>query len=114
MEANKVYTVTRGINKPLEFKGLKAQYIWHLAGSAVGVLVVYGVIHLMGINDYLGLPLAFGLWGLLIYRVYRMSRKYGQHGLMKRRARRLAPGALLSKSRKTFIKLTDDHVRTIG
>ena len=113
MEVNKVYMVARRINKPLEFKGLKAQYIWHLAGSVVGVLVVYGVMHLSGMNDYLGLPLALGLGGFLIARVYRMSKKYGQYGLMKRNARRLVPKALLSGSRKIFIKLTSDHVRTI-
>jgi len=113
MDANKVYTVTRGINKPLEFKGLKAQYIWHLGGSVVGVLVFYGVMHLSGVNDYLGLPVALGLGGLLIARVYRMSKRYGQYGLMKRNARRMVPKALLSRSRKTFIQLTTDYVRTI-
>jgi hypothetical protein len=113
MDSNKVYTINKGINKPLEFKGLKAQYIWHLGGSVVGVLVVYGVIHLAGLNDCLGLPLALGLGGLLITRLYKMSKKYGQHGLMKRRARKMAPGALLSRSRKPFIQLSNDHVSTV-
>jgi Domain of unknown function (DUF4133) len=93
---------------------LKAQYIWHLAGSVVGVLVVYGVMHLLGVNDYLGLPVALGLGGLLVVRVYRMSKRYGQYGLMKRNARRMVPKALLSRSRKMFIQLITDHVRTNG
>ena len=100
-----MYIIHKGINKPLEFKGLKAQYIWHLAGSAVGVLVVYGVMHLSGVNDYLGVPLALGFGGLLIARVYGVSRKYGQYGLMKKEARKAVPGALLSRSRKMFTQL---------
>lgn len=114
MESGKLYKVHKGINKPLEFKGLKAQYIWHLAGSLVGVPVVYGVMHLSGVNDYLGLPLALGLGGLLTRRVYRMSEKYGQYGLMKKEARKAVPGALLSRSRKMFTQLNqDDEVRTV-
>jgi Domain of unknown function (DUF4133) len=105
MESNRVFTVNRGINKPLEFKGLKAQYIWHLAGSAVGVLVGYGLLHWAGVCDYVGLPLALALGGLLINRVYRLSKKYGQHGLMKRGARKMVPKALLSRSRNVFIHL---------
>jgi hypothetical protein len=105
MDSNKVYIVHKGINKPLEFKGLKAQYIWHLAGSAVTVLVVCGVMHWTGISDYLSLPFALGLGGLLTVRVYGLSRKYGQHGLMKKEARKAAPGALLSRSRKMFTQL---------
>lgn len=113
METRNVYTVTRGINKPLEFKGLKAQYIWHLGGSVVGVLVMYGVMHIAGVSDYLCLPFALVVGGLLVARVYRMSKQYGQYGLMKRNARNLVPKALLSRSRKTFIQITSDDVRTI-
>lgn len=105
METKRIYTINKGINKPLEFKGLKAQYIWHLVGAVMGVLVGYAAVHWAGLNDYLGLPLALGLGGLLVARVYRMSRKYGQHGLMKQRARKMAPPALLSKSRKVFTQL---------
>ena len=31
--ANSVYKINKGINKPIEFKGLKAQYIWYLGGG---------------------------------------------------------------------------------
>jgi Domain of unknown function (DUF4133) len=91
---------------------LKAQYIWHLGGSVVGVLVVFAVMHIAGVSDYLCLPFCFGLGGLLIARVYRMSKKYGQYGLMKRGARRMVPKGMLSRSRKVFIQLITDHVRT--
>lgn len=33
--SNSVYQINKGINKPIEFKGLKAQYIWYLGGGLV-------------------------------------------------------------------------------
>lgn len=108
-----MYAINKGINKPLEFKGLKAQYIWHVAGGAVGMLAFYGLLHISGLNDYVGLVLALGVGAVLITRVYRMSRRFGQHGLMKRKARKMMPQALLSKSRKLFTQLTADYVRAI-
>ncbi|HTR29903.1 MAG TPA: DUF4133 domain-containing protein [Puia sp.] len=103
--ANPTYTINKGINKPVEFKGLKAQYIWHLGGSVVGVLVLFAVMYIVGISSYICLPVSLGLGGVLISRVYRMSRKYGQHGLMKLSARKSVPKSLSSKSRKVFTQL---------
>jgi hypothetical protein len=91
---------------------LKAQYIWHVAGCAVGALPFYGIEHLLGLNDYIGVATTLGLLGFAVARVYRMSRRFGQHGLMKRKAARMAPKALLSRSRQLFIHLSSDHVRT--
>jgi hypothetical protein len=40
--------------------------------------------------------------------------RYGQYGLMKRGARKRMPAARLSRSRKVFLQLRGDYVRTIG
>ena len=105
----KYYTINKGINKPIEFRGLKAQYIGLLAASVLGSLVVFGMMHIAGVNDYVCVPLTLGLGGFLWMRVFRMSRLYGQYGLMKRRARRATPKALLSRGRKFFIHLFSDY-----
>ena len=110
----KVYDINRGINRPVEFRGLKAQYIGYFAACAVGVLVVFGVLYACGVSLYIGTPSALGLGGWAAAGVFRMSRRYGQYGLMKRSARKKMPAALLSKSRKVFIHLFSDHVRTTG
>ncbi|HMT97439.1 MAG TPA: DUF4133 domain-containing protein, partial [Ferruginibacter sp.] len=31
--SNSVYQINKGINRSIEFKGLKAQYIWYLGGG---------------------------------------------------------------------------------
>lgn len=99
-----VYQVNRGINKSMEFKGLKAQYIWYLAGGLVGSLLIYAVLYVVKVNNYLCMAVAFGAGGSSIGIAYRFSNKYGEHGLMKRRARRGVPKVLKSNSRKVFVK----------
>lgn len=108
----KVYHINKGINRPIEFRGLKAQYIGYLAGCAVGTMVGFGVLYVCGMSLYMCSPLALGLGGWAMARVFRISKRYGQHGLMKKMARQRMPEALLARSRKVFIQLYHDHVRT--
>ena len=43
--ANSIYQINKGINQSIEFKGLKAQYIWYLAGGLVILLIVFAVLY---------------------------------------------------------------------
>jgi hypothetical protein len=106
----KQYIINKGINKPIEFKGVKAQYIGYLAAAAAGMLLVFGIMYSAGISQYICAPSALGLGGYAIARIMRMSHNYGQFGLMKLQAKRWIPAALLSKSRKVFILIRKHHV----
>ena len=97
-----VYSINKGINKSVEFKGLKAQYIWWLGGVVVGAMIVFAVLYIAGFSAYLCIPVVGGLGAAGIRRVYRMSRQYGEYGLMKRRARSSVPGVIHARSRKLF------------
>jgi uncharacterized protein DUF4133 len=99
-----VYQVNRGINKSMEFKGLKAQYIWYLAGGLVGSLLLYVILYLCKVNNYLCIAVAFAAGGSSIGIAYRLSNKYGEHGLMKRLSKRKVPTVLKSYSRRVFVK----------
>ena len=103
--ATSVYTINKGVNKPIEFKGLKAQYIWYLGGGLLALLILFAVLYICGVNPFvcLGLVLLLGLF--LFLHVYRLSHKYGQYGMMKRAARRGVPYVIKIYSRKTFIDL---------
>jgi hypothetical protein len=105
----KVYSINKGVNKAVEFKGLKAQYIWHVAGVTIGMMILFTVLHVTGVSLYISLPGVLGIGGVFIMQVFKMSRKYGQYGLMKRRARKELPKALVSRSRKCFIQLFSDY-----
>ncbi len=96
--SNSVYQINKGINKSIEFKGLKAQYIWYLGGGLVGLLIIFAVIYIIGVNIFLCLALIVsGGSGLFMY-VYKMSRTYGEHGLMKKIARKAVPKVIKSYS----------------
>ena len=45
-----VYQINKGINKPIEFKGLKAQYIWYLGGGLIALLILFAVLYICGIH----------------------------------------------------------------
>jgi hypothetical protein len=100
-----VYSINKGINKPIEFKGLKAQYIWYLGGGLLALLIVFAVLYILGVNTFLCLGIVLlGGTGLFIH-TYKLSHKYGQHGMMKALARRNVPKVVKSYSRKVFLDL---------
>lgn len=99
-----IYQINKGINKPIEFKGLKAQYIGYLAAGLVGLLVLFAVLYILGFPVYGCILLIAGAGTVLFMQVYRLSNKYGQYGLMKRGARRFLPGYLKFNSRKLFTR----------
>lgn len=103
--ATSVYRINKGINKPIEFKGLKAQYIGYLATGLVLLLIMFAVMYIAGVNMFfcLGLTMISGLF--LFVFVYRLSAKYGQYGLLKETARRSLPSYLTCKSRTLFVNL---------
>ena len=101
-----VYQINKGINKPIEFKGLKAQYIGYLAGGLVALLILFAVMYIIGLPVYVCIATISALGGGLFYQVFKYSYKYGQYGLMKRTARRYLPGYLKFNSRKLFTRLT--------
>ena len=106
---NTVYSINKGINKAIEFRGLKAQYIGWLAGGLVGLLLLFAVLYIVGLNAYFCVGLIFILGGWFCSWVYRLSKKYGQHGMMKKMAARRVPKVLVSRSRRVFMAVGDDE-----
>lgn len=96
------YTINKGINKSIEFKGLRAQYIWYLGAGVLVLIGVFILLYFIGINQYLALAAVLALGILLVIKVYAMSNKYGEHGLSKHLARRSIPKTVNCKSRKIF------------
>ncbi|MEO6963810.1 MAG: DUF4133 domain-containing protein [Puia sp.] len=102
--ANSVYKINKGINTPIEFKGLKAQYIWYLGGGILVLMILFALFYIVGMNSYLCVGIILTLGAVLFVQVYRVSNRYGQHGLMKKIARRNIPTVVKSRSRKIFMK----------
>ena len=97
---NSVYKINKGINKPVEFKGLKAQYILYLGCGFVLLLILFAAMYLIGANTYLCLFIIFSSGTALFIRIYRLSNKYGEYGMMKKVALKSIPKIIRCNSRK--------------
>ena len=97
-----VYQINKGVSRPIEFKGLKAQYIAYLAVGLVFLLVLFAALYIIGASLWVVLPLVLGLGTVLFFAVFRLSHRFGEHGLMKFFARRGIPKFICFRSRRIF------------
>lgn len=112
-----VYEINKGINRSIEFKGIKAQYILYLAAGLVFLLLAFAILYVIGISIYLCLGIILPAGGGLFVTVQRYSKKYGEHGLIKMAARKRLPQFVQSKSRTIFIRLSvqeNEESKTTG
>lgn len=99
------YEINKGVNRPIEFRGLKAQYIYVLAIGLAVLLITFISLYIAGVPVYLLLPVV-GLAGVgLFMGVHRYSSKYGEHGMMRSLAHRQVPSAIFCRSRNVFLAL---------
>lgn len=108
---NSIYSINKGINKSIEFQGLRAQYIWYFGGLVMGLLIFYAALYILGTRTIIcivktGIAAAYGSM-----KIFSLSRKYGEHGLMKAIARKRLPQVLKSYSRRSFQQLTLNEKR---
>ncbi|MFX1705036.1 DUF4133 domain-containing protein [Chitinophaga sp. CC14] len=105
MSNSSIYQINKGINRPVEFKGLKGQYIMYLAAGLVALMILFAVAYILKVPVYLCLALVGMLGFALFTTVFNLNAKYGEHGLMKKNAHRLIPSAVVCHSRKAFLNL---------
>lgn len=108
------YDINKGINKPIEFRGLKAQYIAYLGVGLAVLLIGFAIMYLAGVPVYVSLPVVGITGSALFIGVYRYSHQYGAYGLMKAASFRQVPTAIICGSRKVFFQLSskpneEDH-----
>jgi hypothetical protein len=101
---NSIYKINKGINKSIEFKGLKAQYIWYLGGGILVLLILFAIMYIIGVNSFLCVGFALVGGTVLFLYVFKMSSTYGEHGLMKKIAKNSIPKILKCNNRQLFIK----------
>lgn len=100
-----IYQINKGINRPIEFRGLYGQYIAYLAVGLVLLLIAFAVLYICDVPLFVVLPLIFGAGGGLFFAVTRLSKRFGVHGLSKFLAKRDLPHYVKFRSRRVFTKL---------
>lgn len=91
------YNINKGIGRTVEFKGLKAQYLFIFAGGLLGILVLVMILYMAGVSSYFCLTLGVGGALLIIWQTFSLNKKYGEHGLMKIGAKRRHPRYILCR-----------------
>ncbi|MBT2621310.1 DUF4133 domain-containing protein [Chryseobacterium sp. ISL-6] len=72
----KSFFLYKGLKKPLVFKGLKGKYIYY-AGAAFAGTMILGIILSKVIGFFIGIALAFGIGGGLMWNVFRLQKTRG-------------------------------------
>lgn len=91
------YNINKGIGRTVEFKGLKAQYLFIFAGGLLGNLILVMIFYMTGVNPYVCLFIGGGGGGLIIWQTFSLNKKYGEHGLMKLGSRKKHPHYILCR-----------------
>ena len=86
------FEINKGVGRTVEFKGLKAQYLFLFAGGLLAVFILVVILYLCGVSQIACLVIGVVGASLLVWQSFAMNRKYGEHGLMKRGHYALIPG----------------------
>ncbi len=101
------FNINKGIGRTVEFKGLKAQYLFIFAGGLLGVLILVMVLYMAGANSFVCLFIGAGGGWLIVWQTFSLNKKYGEHGLMKRAANKKHPRYIVCrKSIRRYLKFT--------
>lgn len=100
-----IYHINKGVSKPIVFKGLVGAYIAYLAVGLVLLLIAFTVLYISGLTLFVVLPLILVLGALLFVITFRLSQRFGEHGLMKYLARKSLPKTIRFRSRRLFTAL---------
>jgi hypothetical protein len=101
--SNSVYQINKGINQSIEFKGLKAQYIWYLGGGVVVLMILFAIMYIIGLPSFICIGLIGVLGTILVVKIYKMSNRYGEYGMMKALAKKQLPKSIKVYSRRVFM-----------
>ena len=93
----KQFEFNKGIGRTVEFKGLKAQYLFIFAGGLLAMFILVVILYMIGVKQLICIGLGILGATLIVWQTFSLNRKYGEHGLMKVGARKNHPRYLLNR-----------------
>lgn len=91
------FTINRGIGKSVEFKGLKAQYLFIFVGGLLALFILFVIMYLSGVNQWLCIGFGLVAASVLVWQTFALNVRYGEHGLMKMQARGSHPKYVINR-----------------
>ena len=93
------YPVNKGIGRSVEFKGLKAQYLFIFVGGLLALFVLFVILYMIGIDQWICIGFGVVSASVLVWQTFAPNARYGEHGLMKLGATKSHPRYLLNRRR---------------
>lgn len=93
------YPVNKGIGRSVEFKGLKAQYLFIFVGGLLALFVLFVILYMIGIDQWICIGFGVVSASVLVWQTFTLNARYGEHGLMKLGATNSHPRYLLNRRR---------------
>ena len=90
------YPVNKGIGRPVEFKGLKSQYLFIFCGGLLAVFVVFVILYMAGVNQWVCIGFGVAAATLLVWLTFRLTPGTART-LMKAAARRRHPRYVVNR-----------------
>ena len=93
------YPINKGIGRSVEFKGLKAQYLFIFVGGLLALFVLFVILYMIGIDQWICIGFGVVSASVLVWQTFALNARYGEHGLMKLGAIKSHPRYLLNRRR---------------
>ena len=95
------FEINKGVGREVEFKGLRAQYLFIFAFGLLAVFVVFVIMYTAGIEQWTCIGFGVSAGPAVVWLTFSLNRRFGSHGLMKLLAARQHPRRILSRKRIT-------------
>ena len=93
------YPVNKGIGRSVEFKGVKAHYLFIFVGGLLALFVLFVILYMIGIDQWICIGFGVVSASVLVWQTFALNARYGEHGLMKLGATKSHPRYLLNRRR---------------
>lgn len=93
------YPINKGVGKPVEYKGLKAQYLFIFAGGLLALFVAFVIMYVAGITQWVCVGFGVTSASVTVWLTFHLNAKYGQYGLMKLAAVKYHPRYIINRPR---------------
>ncbi len=98
------FSINKGIGKSVEFKGLKAQYLFIFVGGLLAIFILTVILYMIGTPQVISIGIGVVGATLLVWQTFSLNAKYGEHGMMKHSAKSKHPRYITNRRsvRKLF------------
>ncbi len=91
------FSINKGIGKSVEFKGLKAQYLFIFVGGLLAIFIVTVILYMVGVSQVISIIVGVVGATFLVWQTFSLNATYGEYGLMKRSAKSKHPKYIINR-----------------